>query len=602
MKFTTTESHKNASLDTIKMLFPYLWTKNSWRLKSLFLLCVTCLILSKVTNICVPLLFREIIDGLTHQMTGKEIFFVPFSIILAYSLTRFSAQFFTELKDILFSPVTQNAVFHVGELVLNKLHRLSLRFHLDRKTGAVSRAIERGTAGIETLMRFILFSTLPAFVEILLAGGLLWHLYGPSMAFVVVGTLVVYIIVTLRYTDWRAKIVREMASIDSASNAKAIDSLLNYETVKYFNNEEHESQQYGKSLKMYRKVAIKTQVTLSGLNILQAFIICVSLMIILSLSNHQLTQGTMTLGDFVLINTILLQLYIPLNTLGFSYREIKFALINMAEMFELLDAHEEIQDDPDATPLHITHGEITFENVDFSYNDDRSILHNISFQVASGKTVALVGASGAGKSTIARLLFRFYDVTKGRICIDGQDIRHVTQASLRQAIGVVPQDTVLFNDTIFYNIAYGKPSASQEAVETAARFAKIHNFIMSLPQGYDTPVGERGLKLSGGEKQRVAIARTILKNPSIFLFDEATSALDTHTEKDIQQSLRDISKHHTTLIIAHRLSTIVDADEILVFDQGKIVEAGTHATLLRAKGLYTSMWMRQQKEETLMMH
>ncbi len=466
---------------------------------------------------------------------------------------------------------------------------------MERKTGALSRAIERGTKGIETVLRFMVINIFPTFLEIFLAASVLWILFDPKYSLITIATLAVYVAFTLVITEWRIKLVRAMNQADNESSAKAIDSLLNYETVKYFGTEEYESRRLDTSLAFYEKTSVKTKKSLSILNIGQGAIISLGMILVLYFSSKAVTEGTMTVGDVVLINTYLIQLYMPLNILGFAYREIKLALVNMQNMFSLMQEVEEITDVRGARDLMVTRGEVEFKNVSFSYDRKRKILKDISFKVEAGKTVAIVGASGAGKSTLSRLLFRFYDVTTGSILIDEQDISHVTQKSLRAAIGIVPQDTVLFNETIYYNIAYAKPGCSKKEVIEAAKHAKIHDFISALPEGYETLVGERGLKLSGGEKQRIAIARTLLKKPSIFLFDEATSALDTHTEKEIQKSLKEISKNNTTLIIAHRLSTVIDADRIIVMDQGKIVEEGSHKMLLEHQGAYYKLWQRQHK-------
>jgi ATP-binding cassette subfamily B protein len=477
------------------------------------------------------------------------------------------------------------------------LHRLSLRFHLDRQTGGLSRAIERGAKGIEFLLFFVLFNVLPTLLEIALVCAILWRLYDVWFAVVTFVTIAGYIGYTLFVTEWRIKFRRHMNESDSEANTKAIDSLLNYETVKYFGNEEHEARRYDVALQRYEKAAIKTRVSLSLLNVGQAAIIAVGVTAMMGMAGAGVAQGRMTIGDFVLVNAYLLQLYLPLNFLGTVYREIRQALIDMEAMFALLGVEVEVADRPGAPPLAVGPGELVFDHVGFGYDPRRPILKDVSFTVPPGHTVAVVGPSGAGKSTIPRLLFRFYDASAGRILIDGQDIREVQQASLRVALGIVPQDTVLFNDTIYYNIAYGRPGASRAEVEEAARLAQIDGFVRALPDGYETKVGERGLKLSGGEKQRVAIARTILKRPAILLFDEATSALDTHTEKEIQKSLAEVSADRTTLIIAHRLSTVIQADEILVLEAGRVVERGGHEALLAAGGKYAAMWARQQDAE-----
>ena len=603
MKFTTVEPSKDTNFNTLKTLLPYLWPKKNCRLRLFVIISCLSLVLSKLANISVPIIFRELIDGMTMIDTmaslgeQKNLIFLPLSLIFSYGLARISSQLFSDLKDALFVRVSQQAVRTLARSVFEHLHGLSLRFHLDRKTGGVSRAIERGTKGIETLLRFLMFNIIPTFLEISFVAIVLWNLFGFMFALATLGTLGLYILFTLKYTQWRMTILRAMNKVDSEANTKAIDSLLNFETVKYFGNETHEVTRYDDSLQQYEKKHIKSTQSLAGLNTGQSVIVSLGLVLIMWMASRKFLEGTMTLGDFVLVNTYLIQLYIPLNILGFAYREIKFSLINLEEMFDLLREKEEIKDIENAPALSISKAAITFDKVCFHYNSDREILKDISFQVPAGKTVAIVGSSGAGKSTLSRLLFRFYEAQSGQISIDDQDIYQVTQKSLRHAIGIVPQDTVLFNDTIYYNIAYGRPHATPEEVVEVSKMAKIHDFIESLPQKYDTLVGERGLKLSGGEKQRVAIARTLLKRPSIFLFDEATSALDTQTEKKIQQSLREVSSNHTTLVIAHRLSTVISADEILVLDHGEIKERGTHQELLATKGLYSTMWEKQQDAE-----
>ncbi|CAK0765047.1 ATM1-type heavy metal exporter [Azospirillaceae bacterium] len=561
--------------------------------------------IAKIANVIVPILYKAAIDALSGGGAGfgavattnapSPLIAVPVGLILAYGLARIIAQGFGELRDALFAKVAQNAIRQVALQVFRHLHALSLRFHLERQTGGLSRAIERGNRAIETLLRFMLFNILPTLLEIVLVGVILWRMFGASIALVTLITVISYIAFTLVITEWRTKFRRQMNETDSKANTRAIDSLLNYETVKYFGNEKHEAERYDAALRGYEHAAVKSQTSLSMLNLGQGFIISIGLAIVMYITAAGIARGEMTLGDFVLVNTYLVQLYLPLNFFGFVYREIKQALIDMEKMFELLTVNREIADAPDATPLCVSGGALTFENVCFSYDSRRPILQDVSFTVKPGQTVAIVGPSGSGKSTISRLLFRFYDPASGCILIDGQDLRSVTQVSLRAALGIVPQDTVLFNDTIYYNISYGHPEAEKEAIENAARLAHIHEFVCGLPDGYQSLVGERGLKLSGGEKQRVAIARTILKTPNILLFDEATSALDTHTEREIQANLREVSRGRTTLVIAHRLSTIVDADEILVLEKGMIVERGRHAALLEKNGSYASMWKRQQE-------
>ncbi len=583
--------------NTIRKLLPYLWPPGETGLRARVVVAMAFLAAAKGINVGVPILYKHAVDALTAK-PGMMVA-VPVMIMLAYGLARTLAGAFSELRDIAFAKVGQRAIRAVGLQVFRHLHGLALRFHLDRQTGGVSRAIERGTKGIEFLLNFMLFNILPTLLEIGLVTAVLWKLYDARFALVTFGTIVVYIAYTLIVTEWRTQFRRTMNETDSEASTKAIDSLLNFETVKYFGNEEHEAGRYDKALSRYEQAAVKSKVTLSMLNIGQGAIIAVGLTAVMIMAGYGVADGTMSIGDFVLVNAYLVQLYLPLNFLGFVYREIKQSLTDMEAMFRLMAQHAEIKDAPDALPLTVDGGAVRFEDVQFGYNPDRTILHGISFAVPAGHRVAIVGPSGAGKSTLSRLLFRFYDVTGGRVQIDGQDIRAVTQKSLRAAIGIVPQDTVLFNDTIRYNIAYGRPGATQEEIEQAARLARIHDFVTSLPEGYDTRVGERGLKLSGGEKQRVAIARTILKAPQILLFDEATSALDTHTEKEIQASLREVSKNRTTLVIAHRLSTVVDCDEILVLEAGRIVERGRHADLMAAAGRYAEMWKKQQEAQEL---
>jgi len=506
---------------------------------------------------------------------------------------------FGELRDAVFAKVTQRAIRRVALKLFAHLHNLSLRFHLERQTGGVSRDIERGTRGISFLLNFMLFNILPTFLEIGLVAIILFKKYSPWFVVITFVTLVVYIVFTLFITEWRMVFRRMMNDMDSKANTRAIDSLLNYETVKYFGNEGYEARRYDDHLATWEIAAVRNQTSLATLNSGQSIIIAAGVTGLMLLAADGVAKGTMTIGDLVLVNVFMLQLYMPLHFLGFVYREIKHALADMEKMFSLLEEHREIEDAPDATVLKLDQAAVRFEHVDFSYDPERQILSDISFDIPAGHTVAVVGASGAGKSTLSRLLFRFYDVTAGAILIDGQDIRKVTQASLRAAIGIVPQDTVLFNDTIYYNIAYGRPDATREEILQAARSAHIHDFIESLPQGYDSMVGERGLKLSGGEKQRVAIARAILKNPSILIFDEATSALDSKSEKAIQDELRNVARDRTTLVIAHRLSTIVDAHQILVMDQGRIIERGTQRELLAQQGVYAQMWALQQQEEIM---
>jgi len=554
---------------------------------------IALLVGAKAVNVTVPLFYKEAVDLLSAEQA--TLVAVPLALLVGYGLARVLALAFGELRDAVFAKVAQRAIRTVALKTFRHLHALSLRFHLDRQTGGVSRAIERGTKGIEFLLNFMLFNVLPTLLEIILVCGILWSLFGFAYALVTFLTISGYVAWTLIVTEWRLKYRRAMNDTDNKANTKAIDSLLNYETVKYFGNEDYEARRYDDALVRYEDAAVKSKTTLSLLNIGQAAVISIGLVIIMVMAGNGVVKGTMTIGDFVLVNSYLIQLFLPLNFLGFVYREIKRSLADMESMFELIGQHTEVEDGPDAKPLQTASGKVVFDKVAFGYDPRRQILKDISFSVPAGNTVAIVGSTGAGKSTISRLLFRFYDVDGGTIMIDGQDIRTITQKSLRAAIGIVPQDTVLFNDTIFYNIAYGNPTASPTEIEEASRLARIHDFVMGLPDGYQTTVGERGLKLSGGEKQRVAIARTILKRPHILLFDEATSALDSHTEKEIQASLKEVSADRTTLIIAHRLSTVVEADEILVMEEGQIIERGDHTTLLAQSGRYAEMWRKQQE-------
>ncbi len=575
---------------TIATLLPYLW-----EFKGRVIIALLCLGIAKVATVWVPLVLKDIVDALDRSQVS--VIALPLGLLLAYGLLRLASSAFGELRDVVFAKVTQRAIRRVALKVFRHLHALSLRFHLERQTGGISRDIERGTRGISFLLSFMLFNILPTLAEIALVALILLLNYDARFALVTVGTIVVYIAYTLVVTEWRMKYRRQMNELDSRANTRAIDSLLNYETVKYFGNEDFEARRYDANLARWERAAIKNQTSLSLLNLGQGSIIAVGMTLLLILAAQQVVEQKMTIGDLVLVNAYLLQLYIPLGFLGFVYREIKHSLADMEKMFSLLDKHAEIADAPGARPLQVSQGRVRFERVDFGYHPERPILHQVDFEIPPGQKVAVVGHSGAGKSTLARLLFRFYDVDGGRILIDDQDIRQVQQRSLRAAIGIVPQDTVLFNDTLYYNISYAKPEADPEEVYRAARLAHIHDFILSLPEGYQTEVGERGLKLSGGEKQRVAIARAILKDPRILIFDEATSALDSHAEQAILQALAEIAHRRTTLVIAHRLSTIVDADRILVMAHGRIIEAGGHAELLARGGAYARMWALQQQEK-----
>jgi ATP-binding cassette, subfamily B, heavy metal transporter len=575
---------------TLKTLLPYLW---EWKWRVIF--AMACLVMAKMANVGIPMILKEIVDSLTvSPQSANAVLVLPMALLVAYGLLRLSTTAFTELREFFFARVTQRAVRNIALKVFRHLHALSLRFHLNRQTGGVTRDIERGTRGISTLISYTLFSILPTLVEISLVLGYLSLQYDIWFSVITITALFIYIVFTVLVTEWRTNFRRTMNDLDSKANVRAIDSLLNYETVKYFGNEEYEARRYDEGLQRFERAAVQSQNSLSLLNTGQSLIIATAVTLILWRATLGVIAGTMTLGDLVLVNAFMIQLYIPLNFLGVIYRELKQSLADIERMFALLDENREVADSPAALALQVDRAELQFQHIDFSYEAKRQILFDVDFSVAAGTTTAVVGHSGSGKSTLARLLFRFYDVDRGAILIDGQDIREVTQTSLRQAIGIVPQDTVLFNDTIAYNIAYGKPGAEQVEIEAAARAAYIHDFILSLPDGYQTMVGERGLKLSGGEKQRVAIARTLLKNPKILVFDEATSALDSQAEQAIQAQLKEIARNRTTLVIAHRLSTIADAQQILVMSQGRIVERGTHAELLAACGMYADMWERQQ--------
>ncbi|WP_194726880.1 ABCB family ABC transporter ATP-binding protein/permease [Noviherbaspirillum malthae] len=580
---------------TLKTLFPYLWAYK-WRV----LLALTFLIGAKLANVGVPLVLKRLVDSMTVSPDRPETMLVlPVGILVAYGVLRLCTTMFTELREFVFAKVTQSAVRTIALQVFRHLHSLSLRFHLNRQTGGMTRDIERGSRGISSLVSYTLYSILPTLVEITLVIGYLVLHYDIWFAGITIVALLVYIGFTVAVTEWRTNFRRTMNDLDSKANTRAIDSLINYETVKYFGNEEYEARRYDQSMQTWETAAVKSQTSLSILNTGQSLIIAIAVTLILWRATQGVIDGTMSLGDLVLVNAFMIQLYVPLNFLGVIYREIKQSLADMERLFKLLDQHREVADVPEAKPLAIQGAEVKFSHVDFSYEAKRQILFDVDFTIPAGTTTAVVGHSGSGKSTLSRLLFRFYDINAGSISIDGQDLRKITQTSLRKAIGIVPQDTVLFNDTIEYNIAYGKPDASKEDIVAAAKAAYIHDFIESLPDGYKTLVGERGLKLSGGEKQRVAIARTLLKNPAILIFDEATSALDSRAEQAIQTQLKEIAKDRTTLVIAHRLSTIADAAQILVLDHGRIVERGTHAQLLAENGAYAQMWERQQARQEI---
>ena len=574
---------------TLQTLFPYIWR---YRLRVAAAL--SCLIAAKVANVSVPIVFKGIIDGMS---VTQQVLVMPVLLLLLYGALRFSTAMFTELREMLFARVTQQAVRQVALEVFGHLHALSLRFHLERQTGGVSRDIERGTRSISSLISYTLYSILPTLVEIGLVLGILFIRYDIGFVIITLISLVSYIVFTVKVSNWRIDIRRTVNESDSAANTRAVDSLLNYETVKYFNNEAFEARRYNEQLLKWEDAATRSQTTLSALNLGQQAIIALGVTAMMWRATNGVVEGTMTIGDLVLVNAFLIQLYIPLNFLGVVYREIRQALTDIERMFKLLQENREIADAPDARDLPGGPLQINFDAVNFAYDPDRQILQRMDFVIPPGRTTAVVGHSGAGKSTLSRLLYRFYDVTGGAIRINGLDIRSLKQSSLRAAIGIVPQDTVLFNDSIFYNINYGRPAATREEVYGAARAAQLHDFIESLPQKYETKVGERGLKLSGGEKQRVAIARALLKNPPILIFDEATSALDSGTERAIQSQLEQVAIGRTALIIAHRLSTVMNADEIIVMQSGEIIERGTHVQLLAANGAYTRMWNLQQQEE-----
>ena len=572
----------------VPMLLPYLW-EYKWRV----VVALSFLVTAKLANVGVPLVLKDIVDTLD---TSKAVLVLPFTLLVAYGALRLSTVLFAELRDVVFVPVTHRAARRIALAVFRHLHALSLRFHLDRQTGGMSRDIERGTRGISTLLSFMLFSIIPVVLEFVLVAAVLFAKFDWRFVAVTFAAVIVYIAFTIGITEWRSAIRKRANVLDSKANTRAIDSLLNYETVKYFNNEEYEARRYDDSLQRYEVMAVRNEASLGLLNVGQAGIIAVAATALMVLCAQGVVARELSIGDLVLVNGLLIQLYIPLNFLGMAYREIKQALIDMERMFGLLEQHREVDDAPDAQDLPEGPAAVRFDAVDFGYDPRRQILHGMTFEIPPAAKVAVVGSSGAGKSTLARLLYRFYDVTGGTVNISGVDTRKLRQTSLRSAIAIVPQDTVLFNDTILYNIQYGRPAASHDEVVAAAKAAHIHDFILSLPDGYDAMVGERGLKLSGGEKQRVAIARAILKNPRIMIFDEATSALDSRTEQAIQRELNAIAQGRTTLVIAHRLSTVMDADEILVLEQGRIIERGCHAGLLERGGAYAQMWALQQQE------
>ena len=583
-------AHQRSDWGTLAKLLPYLW-RYRWRVG----IALVFLLTAKAANVSVPLLLKELIDSLSIKPGDPAaLLVVPAGLLVAYGLLRLSTSLFTELRELVFAKATEGTARSISLQVFRHLHALSLRFHLERQTGGMTRDIERGTRAVHSLISYSLYSIFPTLVEVAMVLTLLAWKFDAAFAWITLAALVLYITFTITVTEWRTQFRKQMNELDSNAHTRAIDSLLNYETVKYFNNEDFEARRYDENLEKLRRAALKSQSTLSLLNTGQQLIIAAALIAMLWRATQGVVEGRLTLGDLVMVNAFMIQLYIPLNFLGVMYREIKQSLTDLDKMFVLMEKHREVDDTPGALPLQVSAGAVRFEQVNFAYDPARPILHDLSFEIPAGKTVAVVGPSGAGKSTLARLLYRFYDVGSGRITIDGQDIRQVTQSSLRQAIGIVPQDTVLFNDTVQYNIAYGRPGATLDDVHGAARAAHIHAFISATPKGYDTMVGERGLKLSGGEKQRVAIARTLLKNPPLLIFDEATSALDSANERAIQAELRAVSQGKTALVIAHRLSTVVDAHEIVVLEAGRVVERGPHAELMAKEGRYAQMWRLQQ--------
>ena len=593
---------RTGHLTVLRELAPYIWPAGRPDLRMRVVMALVALIIAKAITLMVPIAYKAVVDLLTDEATGKQITAIglaasPVFLIVAYGVGRVLMVLFAQFRDVWFTAVAQHAVRELANRTFRHLHELSLRFHLERRTGGLNRVIERGVTGVDTIVRMAVLNSIPTAVELLMISGLVAYYFGWIYVVVVLATVGLYVAFTFWASERRIAIRRDMNDSDTEAHAKAVDSLLNYETVKYFGNEDHEARRFDSSMARYERAAIRTYTSLGVLNTGQAVIFTIGTVICMLLAARDVASGALTIGGFVMINAILMQLYLPLNFMGMVYREIKQGLIDIETMFALLHEPPEIIDRPGAKKLRVKKGEIKFENVSFAYDPERQILKNVSFEVPAGKMVAIVGPSGAGKSTISRILFRFYELTGGRVSIDGQNISDVTQSSLRAAIGMVPQDTVLFNDTILYNIRYGRPEASDAEVREAARLAQIHDFIMTLPQGYDSLVGERGLKLSGGEKQRVAIARTILKSPPILMLDEATSALDSHTEKEIQDALERVARERTSLVIAHRLSTVVHADNIIVLDHGEIVEQGTHLELLARGGLYASLWARQREAD-----
>lgn len=592
---------RRSGMRTIKRVLPYLWPKDNNEIKVHVVLALVALVLARVISVLTPFFYKGAVDAMTPggEESSATVFLIAGAVglTIAYGIARLMTVGFNQLRDVLFARVGQRALRRLALETFRHMHALSLRYHLTRKTGGLSRIIERGVKGVDFLLRFMLFSIGPLVLELLMIAAIMFFVFDVWYLAVIVVTIALYIWFTFKVTEWRVQVRKKMNDKDTDANQKAIDSLLNYETVKYFNAEEREANRYDESMRGYEKAALTTSYSLAFLNFGQSLLITAGLVIVMVMAAIGVNNGDLTVGDFVMVNAYMIQITMPLNFLGTVYREIRQSLIDMGEMFDLLQFQREVEDKPDAKPLKISGGELSFSNISFGYNDDRTILNGLDLTVPPGQTVAVVGPSGSGKSTIGRLMFRFYDVTSGKLSIDGQDVRDITQQSLHQSIGIVPQDTVLFNDTIGYNIAYGRPDASTDEVIDAARAAKIHDFIVSLPEGYDTAVGERGLKLSGGEKQRVGIARTLLKNPPVLLLDEATSALDTDTERDIQESLRQMSEGRTVITIAHRLSTVVDADKIVLLDRGSIIEQGTHEELLALDGRYAQMWHRQAADE-----
>ncbi len=585
----TEEPHKQrADFKNLLQMFPYVWAYR-WRV----LIALGCLIVAKVATVAVPLVLKGIVDSLDIE---ASLVVLPLGLLLAYGALRLTTALFNELRDVLFARVRYRAMQNLSTRVLEHLHNLPLRFHLERQTGSITRDLERGTQSVSSIINYMVFIILPTFVELGLVAAILLGAYALKFSMVTLIAVVLYIMFTLAVTNWRMQFRHEMNRLDSQANSIAVDSLLNYETVKYFNNKRYELSRYGETLSQWENAAVKSITTMSMLNFGQAFIIAVGVTFIMIFAASGVATGTMTLGDLVLVNALMLQLFVPLNTLGIVYRQITYSLADMDLLVRLLNQKTEINDAENATPLNVRAAHIEFDQVSFAYNQDREILHDVSINIPPGHKVAIVGPSGAGKSTLARLLFRFYDVTAGTVRIDGQDVRECTQDSLHQAIAVVPQDTVLFNESIYFNIQYAKPDASQAEVAQAAKLANIHDFIEQLPQQYNTVVGERGLKLSGGEKQRIAIARAVLKNPRILIFDEATSSLDSQSESIILKSMQEVTQGVTTMVIAHRLSTVVDADSIYVLDHGRVIEAGSHRELLKHNGTYAKMWLLQQEE------